>query len=175
MALYEFEGKRPIVGKETYVSETADVIGDVVIGDECFIGPGARIKGDYGKVRIGSGSSVQENCIIHARPDERCVVGDSVTVGHGAILHNCTVKEGAIIGMGSIVSDWAVIGREALVAEGCVVRQFQEVPDRHVATGVPARTAKLESDRLEKEWPLYKNVYVDLAKRYQKSLKRIDD
>ena len=103
MALYEFEGKRPVIGSGSYVSETADIIGDVTIGERCYIGPGARIKGDYGSVRIGNETSIQENCIIHARPDEACQIGNKVTVGHGAILHNCTVHDGSIIGMGSIV------------------------------------------------------------------------
>ena len=174
MALYEFEGKRPVVGKETYVSETADVIGDVVIGDECFIGPGARIKGDYGKVRIGSRSSVQENCIIHARPDEICTVGERCTIGHGSILHNCTVGDGASVGMGAIVSDWAVVGESAIVGEGCVVRQRQEIPARKVAVGVPAKVVGDVSGGRKAERDGYSGVYPELARRYAKSLKRIE-
>lgn len=173
MALYEFEGKTPKIGKDTYVAESADIIGDVVIGNKCYIGPGARIKGDYGAIRIGHETSVQENCILHARPDETCLVGNQVTVGHGAILHNCTVQNGAIIGMGAIVSDWAVIGTNALVAEGAVVRQSQQVPEGNVAIGVPAKVIGLVSERVKSEWPMYKSVYVDLARRYQQGLKRI--
>ncbi len=173
MALYEFEGKRPSVGEDTYVSETADVIGDVIIGARCYIGPGARIKGDYGSVRIGDETSVQENCIIHARPNEICRIGNQVTVGHGAILHNCTIHDGAIIGMGGIVSDWAVVEKNALVAEGAVVRQSQKVAEGYLAVGVPARVMPLRSERLKSEWPMFKKVYVDLARRYQQGLKRI--
>ena len=173
MALYEFEGKTPKIGTDTYVAESADIIGDVVIGNKCYIGPGARIKGDYGAIRIGNETSVQENCILHARPDETCLVGNRVTVGHGAILHNCTVQDGAIIGMGAIVSDWAVIGTNALVAEGAVVRQHQKIPDGNVAAGTPAKIKGLVSERVKSEWPMYKSVYVDLARRYQQGLKRI--
>jgi carbonic anhydrase/acetyltransferase-like protein (isoleucine patch superfamily) len=174
MALYEFEGKRPKVGKETYVSETADVIGDVTIGDNCYIGPGARIKGDYGTVKIGSASNVQENCIIHARPGEVCTVGDGCSVGHGSILHNCTIKNRAKVGMGAIVSDYAVVGEDSVVGEGCVVRQHQEIPPRSVAVGVPAKViGELNDERLA-EREKYRNVYPDLAKRYLAGLKRIE-
>jgi carbonic anhydrase/acetyltransferase-like protein (isoleucine patch superfamily) len=174
MALYAFEGKSPKIGEETYIAETADVIGDVVIGNNCYIGPGARIKGDYGSIRIGNETSVQENCIIHARPNEICRVGNQVTVGHGAILHNCTVHDGVIIGMGAIVSDWAIVGENALVAEGAVVRQFQQIPEGKVAVGVPAKVTGLVSERVKSEWPMYKSVYVDLARRYRQGLKRIE-
>jgi len=174
MALYEFEGKTPKIGKETYVAETADVIGDVVIGARCYIGPGARIKGDYGSIRIGDETSVQENCIMHARPNEVCQIGHKVTVGHGAILHNCTIHDGVIIGMGSIVSDWAIVEKNALVAEGAVVRQSQRIPEGNVAVGIPAKITGLVSERVKSEWAMYKTVYVDLARRYRQGLKRIE-
>ena len=173
MSLYKFEGKVPKIGKQTYVAETADVIGDVIIGDKCYIGPGARIKGDYGSVSIGNETSVQENCIIHARPNEICQIRNQVTVGHGAILHNCTVHDGAIIGMGAIVSDWAIVEKNALVAEGAVVRQSQRIPEGNVAVGVPAKVTGLLSERVKSEWSMYKTVYVDLARRYRQGLKRI--
>ena len=173
MTLYRFEGKRPKIGKETYIAESADIIGDVVIGNNCYIGPGARIKGDYGSIRIGNETSIQENCILHARPDEICLVGNQVTVGHGAILHTCTVQDGAIIGMGAIVSDWAIVGKDALVAEGAVVRQSQQIPEGNVAAGVPAKVIGPVSQRVKSEWPMYKTVYIDLARRYKKGLKKI--
>jgi len=169
MALYKFESKVPKIGKETYVAETADVIGDVVIGNKCYIGPGARIKGDYGSIRIGNETAIQENCILHARPDETCSVGKQANIGHGAILHNCTIKDGAIIGMGAIVSDWAVVDKNAIVAEGCVVKQHQVIPAGKIAVGVPA---KIIGNR-DKQWAQFKGIYVELAKRYLKGLKKI--
>ena len=169
MVLYEFEGKVPKIGKETYVAETADVIGDVVIGNKCYIGPGARIKGDYGKIRIGNETAIQENCILHARPDENCSIGNQANIGHGAILHNCTIKDGALIGMGSIVSDWAVVGENAIVAEGCVVKQNQVIPAGKIAVGVPAKII----GKRDKQFSEFKGIYVKLAKRYLKGLKRV--
>lgn len=174
MALYEFEGRKPSVGEGTYVSETADVIGDVTIGDNCYIGPGARIKGDYGTVRIGNQSNVQENCIIHARPGEECVIGDGCSIGHGAILHNCTVRNGAKVGMAGVVSDYAVVGENSIVGEGCVVKQHQEIPSRRIAVGVPAKVIGEISDERLAEREKYRNVYPDLAKRYLAGLKRTE-
>jgi carbonic anhydrase/acetyltransferase-like protein (isoleucine patch superfamily) len=174
MAIYSFEGKRPKIGKETYIADSADVIGDVTIGENCYIGPGARIKGDYGKVKIGKRTSIQENCIIHARPGEICKVGGDVNIGHGAILHNCTVQNSAIIGMGAIVSDWAIVRKKAIVAEGAVVQQSQEIPENNVAVGVPARIIGRVSKEKRKEWQKYSGIYAKLAKRYLKNLKPIN-
>lgn len=174
MAMYEFEGKRPSIGEETYVSESADVIGDVTIGDNCYIGPGARIKGDYGKVRIGNESNVQENCVIHARPGELCVIGNGCSIGHGAVLHNCTIKERAKVGMAAVISDYAVVGEDCIIGEGCVVKQYQEIPPGSIAVGVPARVVgKVTRNRLA-ERDKYRNVYPDLAKRYLTGLKRVE-
>lgn len=175
MASYEFEGKIPKIGKETYIAETAEVIGDVIIGERCYIGPGAKIKGDYGSVKIGNETSVQENCIIHARPDEICIAGNNVTVGHGAILHNCTIKDFAVVGMGAIVSDWAVVEENAVVAEGCVVKQRQIITAGKVAAGIPAKIIGERDEAHENEWAKFKTVYVELARRYRKGLKKISN
>ncbi|MFH1421691.1 MAG: gamma carbonic anhydrase family protein [Planctomycetota bacterium] len=175
MALYEFEGKRPQIGAETYVSESADVIGDVAIGNNCYIGPGARIKGDYGSIIIGNKTNVQENCVLHARPGKKCVVGNGCFISHGSILHNCTINDNARVGMGAIVSDYAVVGKSAVLGEGCIVVQKQEIPPHAVAVGMPAKVVgkQLTTERLT-EQEGYSNVYVELAKRYLSSLKRID-
>ncbi len=172
MALYEFEDKKPVIGKETYVCETADIIGDVVIGQRCYIGPGARIKGDYGSIRIGDETSIQENCVLHARPDETCTIGNRANIGHGAILHNCTIKDDVLVGMGAIVSDWAIVGANAVLGEGSVVTQNQNIPANKTAVGVPAKVIG-DSNPSQRERTKYKGVYVELARRYQKSLRRL--
>jgi len=173
MALYEFEGKRPVIGEGAYVSETADVIGEVRIGDRCYIGPGARIKGDYGSIAIGNETSVQENCILHARPGDRCEVGNHCTIGHGSILHNCTIEDEVVVGMGAIVSDWAVVRRGAVVAEGAVVRQSDEIPADKIAAGVPARVLRDVTEQGRRFQQLARDVYPELARRYLKSLKKL--
>jgi len=174
MALYEFEGRRPTIGKETYVSETADIIGDVKIGNSCYVGPGARVKGDYGSVRIGDNTSVQENCVIHARPDDSCVIGSFCRIGHGSILHNCRIMDNVIVGMGAIISDWAVVGEDAIVGEGCLVAQRQEIPPQKVALGIPAKVVGDLSRESMEEREKHRYIYSELAKRYQANLKKIE-
>jgi len=173
MALYKFEDKIPIIGEDCWIAETADVIGDVRIGDRCYIGPGAQLKGDYGSVVIGDGTSVQETCVLHTRPDEVCFVGDQCTIGHGAILHGCTIRDRAVVGMGAIVSDWAEVGEGAMIGEGAVVRQSDRIPAGKVAVGVPARVIGEVSDEGRDFQALSRRVYPELALRYRKSLVKL--
>ncbi len=173
MALYEFEGKRPQIGKTSFVPESADIVGDVVIGEGCFVGVGARVRGDYGRVRIGDRTSVQENVVIHARENGETVVGSNVQLGHGCILHNSTVKDNAVIGIGAILTDFSVVGDWAIVGEGAVVRG--EVPDGKIAVGVPAKIVGDLTEKQKQEWQYYKDKYAELAAvRYPKSFKRIE-
>jgi phenylacetic acid degradation protein len=168
LTIASFEGKTPRIGKGTYVHPSADVFGDVTIGEGCWIGPGARIRGDYGTILIGDCVSVEDNCVIHARPGEQTTIGDWVTIGHAAVIHNVKrLCDYAIIGMGAVVSDWAEVGQWAAVGEGAVVRQGQTIPDEHIAVGVPARVLERRVDQEYKaEWTRFKETYVDLARRY---------
>jgi len=168
--LYRFEDKEPRIDEGTYVSRHAEVIGDATIGKQCYIGPGARIRADYGSISIGNKTSIEENCVLHARPNEKCCVGNMVTVGHGSILHNCTVKDYAVIGMGAIVSDYAVVGVWSVVAEGCVVKNKQVVEDYRIVAGVPARIVGEVSKDYMKLWTGYKDLYAKLALKYPQEL-----
>ncbi len=174
MAVYEFEGRVPVIGKTSYVSSSASVIGKVTIGEVCYVAPGAVVKGDYGEIRIGDGCSVQDNVIIHARPDELTVIGDNVTLGHGCIIHNATVKNEAVIGMGAIVSDYSVVGEWAIVGEGAVVRQNFEIPNEKIAVGVPAKVIGDVKEQHKEELTKFKSIYRDLSKRYPTGLKEIE-
>lgn len=173
MAIYEFEGRVPKLGKNVYVHPSADVIGLVTFGDDCYVAPGARIKGDYGEIIIGKASSIEENCVVHARPDQTTRIGDYVTVGHGSIIHTATIQDYVVIGMGSIISDWAVIGEWAAIGEGAVVTQSTEIPPGKVAVGVPARVIGDVKNEWKELWGSYKHVYVDLARRYPTGLKEV--
>ena len=171
MTIRAFEGKTPSMGAGTYVHPSADVFGDVTIGEECWIGPGARIRGDYGTIVIGDRTSVEDNCVIHARPGETTTIGSWVTLGHASIVHNATIHDWAILGMGGIVSDWAVVGEWAVVAEGAVVRQNLAIPPRGIAVGVPARVIeKTVGDEYVAQWTAFKGIYVGLARRYPEGL-----
>jgi len=175
MAVYEFEGKRPVIGTGSWIADEADIIGDVRIGERCYIGPGARIKGDYGTIIIGDDTSIQENCVLHARPGETTTIGGMVTVGHGAIIHGGTLHDNCVIGMGAIVSDWGVVGEWGVVAEGCVIRSRQEIPPGAIAAGVPAKIIGEVDEEYKAKWLEFKNIYSTLAsERYPRGLKRID-
>lgn len=174
MSIWEFEAKRPAVGEGSFVFPTADVIGDVVLGKNCYVGPGARVRGDYGRVIIGDGTAVEENVVIHARPDDVTRIGELVTLGHGCIVHNAEIADLAVIGMGAIVSDWARVGRWAVVAEGAVVRNRQEIPEGKIAVGIPAKVIAEVGEEYKVDWEGFKRVYIDLAReRYPRSLKKL--
>lgn len=174
MTIYEFEKKKPNIGNGTFIFKSADLIGDVVIGKNCYIGPGARIRGDYGSIRIGNNTAIEENVVIHARPNDVTNIGNNVTIGHAAIVHNAKIHDWAIIGMGAIISDWADIGEWAVVAEGTVVKNKQKIPSKSIAIGIPAKILSKISMEYEKTWTKYKKIYSDLAsKRLPSSLREI--
>lgn len=161
--IFEFEGKRPRIGKGSFVFPSATIIGDVTIGENCYIGAGARIRGDYGTINIGAHSAVEDNCVIHARPGECTGIGSHVTMGHACILHNCTVKDWVVIGMGAIVSDYAVVGEWAAIGEGAVVKNRQQLPDGAIAVGIPAKIIGETSESYRKQWTEFKKIYYRLA------------
>lgn len=142
MQVIEFKGKRPRVHPGAFVAPTAALIGDVIVKEGASIWFGAVLRGDFGQVRVEKNSSIQDNAVVHTLPGDKTVIGDNVTVAHGAVLHNCTVEDGAIIGMNAVVLDYAVVGVEAMVAAGAVVSSKSQVPPRHLAAGTPAEPKK---------------------------------
>ncbi len=175
MSIYEFGGKTPKIGAGTWVHETSQIIGDVEIGEGCFIAAGAVLRGDFGSIRVGDRSSVQESCTLHCRPGDKCVVGNDVTVGHGAVLHGCTVKDRAVVGMHATVSDYAVVGEDTIIGEGSVVRSKQEVPPVSLAVGVPAEVkGPLKENQIAAK-NFGAKMYNELTKRYFKEFRKISD
>jgi carbonic anhydrase/acetyltransferase-like protein (isoleucine patch superfamily) len=164
--LYEFDGKRPVVGKETYVSTTATVIGDVRIGNNCYIGHGAILRGDYGSIEIGDGTAVEEGVVVHAPPKETCVIGDRVTIGHGAIIHAKAIGNRVTIGMGAILSLRSEVGGGSIVAEGAIVTWGRKIPESVVAAGNPAKKIREVTDEEIKYGNWAVELYVDLARKY---------
>ena len=172
--VYSFEGKKPTSGTNTYISETAMVIGDVHIGDNCYIGHGAVLRADYGRIIIGSESSIEEGVIIHAPPDGTCEIGEKVTAGHGAIIHAQKIGNFSVVGMGAIMGIFSQIGEWTIIAEGGIVRMRQIVPDNLVVAGTPARTIRETSADDRETWLKVKMQYAELAKKYLNAgMKRI--
>jgi carbonic anhydrase/acetyltransferase-like protein (isoleucine patch superfamily) len=164
--LYEFDGRIPVVSPLAYVSELATVIGDVVIAENCYIGHGAILRGDYGRIEIGPGTAVEEGVIIHAPPEHVCLIGANVTLGHGAIVHGNRIGDSAVVGMGAILSIWSEIGEWTIVAEGAIVKLKQKIADRVVAAGNPAAVIREISSQDQELWNYGKQLYIDLAAKY---------
>jgi len=169
MILRAYEGKQPRLGERVFVAENAAVIGDVEVGDDCSIWYSATLRGDINGIRIGARTNVQDNCTIHVTHLQwPTVIGEEVTIGHGAIVHGCTVHRGALIGMGSRVLDGAVVGESALIGAGALVPEGMQVPPRMLVLGVPARVKRPLTDdelaRLDQSW----RNYVDYKERYLK-------
>ena len=174
MTLWRYGGRRPRVDPEgTWVFPSADVIGNVVIGPNVYIGANAVIRGDYGKVVIKEGSAIEESVTIHARPGGTTLIEENVTVGHAAMLHNCTLKKGCVIGMNSTVTDYAVVGEGAIVAEGAVVKARSEIPSGMVAAGIPAEVKGEVNPKHTEFWKATKQMYQQLAKDYPNKLKEM--
>lgn len=164
--LYQFKEFIPVKGKDTYVSETAMVIGNVEIGNNCYIGHGAIIRGDYGRIVIEDGTAVEEGVIIHAPPGCTGVIGKRVTIGHGAVLHGKVIKDNAVIGMGAVLSLFSELGENSIVAEGAIVKMNQKIEDNVVVAGNPASVVREVLGRDKEMWGVGKQLYIDLAKEY---------
>lgn len=167
--LYKFDGKQPVVGKESYVSDLSMVIGDVDIGDNCYIGHGAILRGDYGRIEIGDGTAIEEGVVVHAPPNDTHYIGNRVTVGHGAILHGKYIRDFASIGMGAILSLMSEIGEGSIIAEGSIVKLNQKIPPNVVAAGNPAKVVREIQPKDRELWSYGKQLYIDLAKKYLES------
>ncbi|MCK5311611.1 MAG: gamma carbonic anhydrase family protein [Desulfobacteraceae bacterium] len=174
MAIYQYDNFIPKIGNNSYISDSARVIGDVTIGEDCYIGHGAILRGDYGRIIIGSGTAIEENAVLHIRPNGILELEKSVTIGHGALVHCKLIKSFAVIGIGAVVGFDAVIGTWSIVAEGCVVTKDAIIPDEKIVTGVPYQITSDTKPEHKKFWKYGKQLYVDLAHDYPEKFKRID-
>lgn len=160
MLLRPYLGKEPRLGARVFLAETATLIGDVVLGDDCSIWYGAVLRADVHSIRIGARTNIQDNCTLHVTNDRWPVhIAEEVTMGHGVIAHGCTIERGALIGMGSRILDGAVIGEQALVGAGALVAEGMHVPPRTLVLGVPAKVKRPltgeELARLDQSWKNY--------------------
>lgn len=134
-----YKGQTPQIANDVFIAPNATIIGDVVIGAGSSVWFGAVIRGDVGRIRIGSGVSVQDNVVIHVNGRHDTIIDNDITIGHAAVLEGCHIESGALIGMNATVLDGSFIKRNAIVAAGSVVRENFVVPVETLAAGVPAR------------------------------------
>lgn len=165
MPAYRFDGLTPVVDPTAFVHPTAVLIGDVHIGPGCYIGPGASLRGDFGRIVVGPNANVQDNCVMHSFPGQAAVVEEDGHVGHAAVLHGCVVGRGALIGMNAVVMDGAQVGEGAFVAAMSFVKAGFVVPARTLVAGVPARIVRELQDK-ELTWKANgTREYQELAQR----------
>ncbi len=172
MPLYELDGAAPRIDERAFVHPDAVVIGDVTIGPESSVWPTAVLRGDYGTITIGSGSSIQDGTVIHAGPGFPTHVGDGCVVGHLTHLEGCTLEDDSLAGSGSVVLHWAVISQGATVGANAVVPNHMVVPAGALALGVPAKILEGRSDVAMIK--LSAAEYVANVARYKSSLRRLD-
>ncbi len=173
MAIYKYGDRIPQIGKNTYICDSARIIGDVKIGDCCYIGHGSILRGDYGSIEIGNGTAVEESAMLHIRPNGLLKIEERVTIGHGALLHCNLVKSHAVIGIGSIIGFDVEIGEWAIIAEGCVINKGAKIPSETIVAGVPFKKMGKVNEKHKTFWNYAKDLYINLAKEYPDKLERI--
>jgi phenylacetic acid degradation protein len=142
MPVYALEGFVPVVDPSAFVHPQAVLIGDVIVGAHCYVGPGASLRGDFGRIVMQAGSNVQDCCVLHSFPDQDALLEEDAHIGHAAVLHGCIIRRGALIGIGAIIMDGAVVEEEAFVGAASFVRAGFIVPKRTLVMGVPARIVR---------------------------------
>jgi carbonic anhydrase/acetyltransferase-like protein (isoleucine patch superfamily) len=175
MATYELDGVRPQLPADGdyFIADSAEVIGNVRLQKGASVWFGTVIRGDNELIDIGEGSSVQDNCTFHTDPGFPITMGKNVSVGHNAILHGCTIGEGALVGMGAIVMNGAKIGKESVVGAGALVPEGKEFPERSLIVGSPARVVRTLNDEQVKLLTRAAPHYVKNSARFKVGLKKI--
>lgn len=170
---YAFEGRVPVVHPDAFVHPDSVLTGDVRIGAGCYIGPCASLRADFGRIIVHDGANVQDCCVLHCFPDSETVIGSDGHIGHGAVLHGCRIGNDALVGMNAVIMDGAVIGTQSFVGANSFIKTGQNVPDRHLAAGTPARVLReLTADELV--WKQQgTRTYQELARRCRRDLRPV--
>ena len=165
MTCYAIDGIGPVVDPTAHVHPSAVLIGDVIVGPGCYVGPCASLRADFGRIVLRQGANVQDSCVVHGFPFADTVVEEDGHIGHGAVLHACVVRRGALVGIHAVVMDEAEIGEQAIVAACAFVRAGMKVPPRWLAAGMPARNQRELSEQEITAKREGTAIYQDLARR----------
>ena len=136
--IYEFNGYKPVIDPSSFVHKEATIIGNVIIGKKVYIGPGASIRGDWGKITIKDGCNVQDNCTIHIFPGKDVILQENAHIGHGAIIHGANIGKNTLVGMNSVIMDDCNIGDECIIGALCFIKGEMNIPNRKIVVGNPA-------------------------------------
>jgi len=173
MPCYAIDGVVPVVDPSAHVHPSAVLIGDVIVGPGCYIGPCASLRGDFGRIRLMAGANVQDTCVVHSFPNREVLIEDNGHIGHGAVLHGCIVRRDALVGMNAVVMDSAEVGPESLVAACAFVPAGTMLPARSLAAGSPAKVLRTLSDDDVARKREGTEVYHALAQRCLRTLQEV--
>ena len=172
--VYSIDGITPVVDPTAFVHPSAVLVGDVIIGPRCYVGPTACLRGDFGRIVLEEGANVQDGCVMHSYSDSDSVIESYGHIGHGAILHGCRIGRNALVGMNAVVMDGAIIGAESLVAAMSFVRAGMQVPPRSLVVGTPARVLRQLSDEEVARKTRDTEDYITLARRSLDTMQEVD-
>ena len=172
--IYSFKGYIPVVHESSFVHPLAAVTGNVIIGKNCYIGPGAAIRGDWGQIILEDGVNVQENCTVHMFPGKSITLKESAHIGHGAIIHGANIGKNVLVGMNTVIMDDAEIGDESIVGAMAFVKAETKIPKRSLVVGNPAVIVKQVTDEMI-DWKTKGTaLYQQLPKECHETLKEVE-
>jgi phenylacetic acid degradation protein len=172
--VYAIDGIVPVVDPSAFVHPTAVLIGDVIVGPRCYVGPLASLRGDFGRLILGEGANIQDTCVMHGFPSTDTVVEENGHIGHGAVLHGCRIARNVLVGMNAVVMDGAKVGENSIIAAMAFIRANTAIPPRSLVAGIPARVVRELSDD-EITWKSQGTAtYQDLAVRSLKTMKAVE-
>jgi phenylacetic acid degradation protein len=174
MPCFSIDEVVPVVDPSAFVDPSAVLVGDVIVGPKCYVGPLASLRGDFGRISVGPGSNVQDSCVLHCFPGREVIIEEDGHIGHGAILHGCHIGRGVLVGMNSVIMDGCVIGDRSFVGANSFVAADTNVPSEHVVAGNPAVVRRPLTDE-EMAWKANgTSLYQELASRYLDSHRPVD-
>ncbi len=169
--IFEFNGYKPVIHKSSFIHPNATVTGNVTIGKDVYVGPGAAIRGDWGEIIIEDGCNIQENCTIHMFPGTTVLLKEGAHIGHGAIIHGATIGKNVLIGMNSVIMDNCIIGDNSIIGALCFVPANMIIEERKLVVGNPAKVIKEVSDDMIKWKTEGTKLYQQLPKECFNTLK----
>lgn len=172
--IFEFQGYIPVVHESSFVHPLAAVTGNVIIGKDCYIGPGAAIRGDWGQIILEDGVNVQENCTVHMFPGKSIILKESAHIGHGAIIHGAQIGRNVLVGMNSVIMDDAEIGEESIVGALTFIKAETIIPKRSLVVGNPAKIVKEVTDEMINWKTKGTQLYQRLPKECHETLREVE-
>ena len=166
--IMDFEGVTPRINKNTYISESVDIIGKVNVEENVNIWFGTRLRGDMNNIIIGENTNIQENSVVHVDINSPCIIGKNVTIGHGTIIHGCSISDNVLVGMGSIILNNAKIGKNTIIGAGSLVTQGKEFPEGVLILGNQAKVIRQLTEAEIESIQRSADNYVSLSKKYKK-------